>query len=730
MSTSSDSPQTAAKPGTACLCCRRRKLRCSREQEGCSNCLRAELPCVYPAPDTNVKRKRGPYKKKDRPARQEHLEHVVKYLSTPVSDDTQKQQPIDQSLGENSERTLKDPGQTPPNDQHGFKERFVTCGSFPQNDVVPRRQPAASSTSEELVKDALIALTQTSVSEHEAYDAPLGQQSRIPATRTDDSGSMHGLHPPVRHVLELWHLFTLRVDPLTKIMHCPTFAPKLFAIVNSPAQGDSSSETLAFSIYYAAISSCSASEARVRFGESRDVLLHRYARLVEAAVANSYGIPEMESLQALLLYLTCVRRRESEADLWMLFSLSMRMAQLIGLDMEPGPDISPFMAEMRRRAWWTICGLEARCGEESLTKSSSVLQGRSVQLPANINDVDLIPAAKASPRSRAGITEMSFVLTRWEIVRLMFSLWCIYKERRDTTSKADEQCIRSRQRQAYDECNARLQSKYLDECDSSRPLDSLLLGLTEVMMLKARLSIDYPFGYTQSLTKPERLDLLQASVLIIRHTHTLHTHEHLGNWLWYFRDFVQWHSLAIVVAELGRSNNVHFSEAAWAVLDPILIIWDQLYDTNRHDPPWQYVNQLIEKAKQMRQQNVQNRPNTAQFPAQALHVSDHVSPSDQDLTSDELLASSYFGGSAMNSSSGPYLTISGQEPRLHTPQSGICSMAQPQDGSACVPPMDGLSDDFGSLGTPEIDFDALNAVFASPSWVLAGPFGDFDMDLG
>lgn len=43
------------------------------------NCARADLPCVYPAPDSGVKKKRGPYKK-DKPARERHLEDLVKYL--------------------------------------------------------------------------------------------------------------------------------------------------------------------------------------------------------------------------------------------------------------------------------------------------------------------------------------------------------------------------------------------------------------------------------------------------------------------------------------------------------------------------------------------------------------------------------------------------------------------------------------------------------------------------
>ncbi|KAJ8604744.1 hypothetical protein MRB53_041693 [Persea americana] len=79
------SSHNSKQPGTACLCCRRRKLKCSREATGCSSCRKSRSTCIYPTVDTSVKKKRGPYKKKDRPARQAHLDHVVQYLSDPIA---------------------------------------------------------------------------------------------------------------------------------------------------------------------------------------------------------------------------------------------------------------------------------------------------------------------------------------------------------------------------------------------------------------------------------------------------------------------------------------------------------------------------------------------------------------------------------------------------------------------------------------------------------------------
>jgi Fungal Zn(2)-Cys(6) binuclear cluster domain len=67
------------KPTASCTSCRRRKLRCDREPQGCRNCSKAELPCLYPPPEETTKRKRGPYQK-DKTQRERELEHAVKAM--------------------------------------------------------------------------------------------------------------------------------------------------------------------------------------------------------------------------------------------------------------------------------------------------------------------------------------------------------------------------------------------------------------------------------------------------------------------------------------------------------------------------------------------------------------------------------------------------------------------------------------------------------------------------
>lgn len=107
------------------------------------------------------------------------------------------------------------------------------------------------------------------------------------------------------------------------------------------------------------------------------------------------------------------------------------------------------------------------------------------------------------------------------------------------------------------------------------------------------------------MPEEERMILLQAAVNIIQMTHSVANDERTADYSWYFRNYVQWHSLAIVVAELGWSTNLDFANNAWAVLDPVLEGWDRMYKTKRHEPAWQHVNTLIERARHIRHQRGQ-----------------------------------------------------------------------------------------------------------------------------
>jgi hypothetical protein len=92
---------------------------------------------------------------------------------------------------------------------------------------------------------------------------------------------------------------------MIKLIHCPTFAKKLFSLVDNININNipSGTNVLLFAIYYAAVSSCTATETRRRFGEAQETLLRRYGRSVEIAVGETMDTPGLEMVQGLVLYM-------------------------------------------------------------------------------------------------------------------------------------------------------------------------------------------------------------------------------------------------------------------------------------------------------------------------------------------------------------------------------------------------------------------------------------------
>ena len=265
------------------------------------------------------------------------------------------------------------------------------------------------------------------------------------------------------------------------------------------------------------------------------------------------------------------------------------------------------------------------------------------------------------------------------------------------------------------------------------------------MQTKARLSIEYPWGHTitKSMTPEQRLDMLRSSVTIIRSTHTLYADDDMADWLWFFRGFVQWHALAIVVAELAHSTSPRFAKSAWLVLEPLLAFWDKVYQTKHGDAPWDHVNSLIQRSKEMARQSEQAQilgrvpslgisraPETdrGHLSARFEHRST-ASPKPDHVAHEPLTTSMAYTDPPVPNlgadSSGHVIHNS-----IKVPESTLDPYFGLGAASMCDSGLAGFDVDMSNFDFfPEsMDLDALNAVFTSQDWYMAQPVGTFDLD--
>ncbi len=439
-----------------------------------------------------------------------------------------------------------------------------------------------------------------------------------------------------------------------------------------------------------------------------------------------------------------MRRDDSLTNIQALFSLAVRMAQLIGLHKDPGDDYPPYEVEMRRRLWWHICALESRGAEEGGARQSSVMDGCTVQLPASLNDVDIAPEMQDRAEPRIGVTDMTWVLLKWETVRLVHQLIQVKRSRTDH-SDAGAAATKLELKKILEVNRLEVNNDFLSYMHPSRPIDWMCIGWIELMLIKCRFLVDFAPGQipTKDMPTKDRFNLLQGSVDILRLYQAVAKYKAVKQWAWYFRGWVQWHSIAIVVAELGHNKNQQFVNNAWRVLDPVLADWDRVFDAKRDEPAWEHVNKLISRARESRQQmpaqqdneemdrsdggqTPHSRTTTKASGSKAAPTAPFSAIWQGDWTADAM------GGTLPIGPNSPFRPDSFAS-HLSQPQPMVSMTSPAADvvgSEAAVPPQDWTLDYIGCIGGMEdIDFSAFEGVFEDTAWDFSSPSTDLSMGV-
>jgi len=148
--------------------------------------------------------------------------------------------------------------------------------------------------------------------------------------------------------------------------------------------------------------------------------------------------------------------------------------------------LSPLQVQLRRRLWWTICRLDSRSAEEYGLQPS--LWGRITRntLPLNVNDLDLYPEATEAPQPRTGFTDMALPLVGFEITCLVSAINVSPVSENDDGDAQMDQVV-ARKIKMVEECQARLESDYLQYANASRPFDWMTITFTRLMLVSPSL---------------------------------------------------------------------------------------------------------------------------------------------------------------------------------------------------------------------------------------------------
>lgn len=625
----------------SCVTCRRRKVRCDKTQP-CSNCRRAQIDCIFPSPGRAPRkaRKLGEGRDKELLERLRRLEGVVQGLGVEV--------PTGQE--EANEAQASEPVKGPNGAANGHAdEASETIG--PECTFGPRSTERVGGAARELsskerlesrfgrlvinegksryinssfwanlsneVEDLKGILNQSSDDD----DPP--SPSSNPHLLENHNGFVFGLnsqnvdmlslHPLPANIPLFWQAYKENVDPLVKVLHIPTIEPTILSAASHLSNLSKGFEALLFAVYYGATTSMCPHDCLRDLGEEKSVLLARYRFAIEQSLAraNFLTTEEVVVLQALVVFLICLRRNSDARVIWTLTGLVVRIAQTLGVHRDGFHfGLSPFVIEMRRRLWWQVCILDTRASEDHGCDPTIVEQAFDTKMPLNINDVDISPDSKAFPPERQGCTDMSFCLIRFEVANTFRRINYVPPGlSRNCQDRATAVTLRDKEKWIT-ECHQRLEERYLKHCDMTVPLFWVTATVARLMMSKMWLMVYHPFQRQDggaSLSAETKEKLFITSLENIEYSLLLETETRTRRWGWLFKTYMQWHALAFLLSALCHRTKGDLVERAWVAVEKTRQgRWtDGPSDDLRASHLWRPLKKLHRKAKDARARGLQ-----------------------------------------------------------------------------------------------------------------------------
>ncbi|KAL8711768.1 MAG: hypothetical protein Q9220_003939 [cf. Caloplaca sp. 1 TL-2023] len=610
----------------SCGTCRERKVRCDKNQP-CSTCQRAKVPCIFPSAKRLPRKRQGERKKTNEKLLQRlnRLEALVEKAG------------LDEKEGQVIEKTARysldsanhsSPDKLSDGDvMQKKRERSETSqssGSQPVGKTALEGEMSRylgsnfwASLSDE-VEGLRIDLNQSSDEKEdddeedpETEPPPLHPSQSLPSrdgfifSFNTPKVDLRSLHPTPIQIETMCSLYMVNVDPINRILHKPTLRKFIGGAKDhlDSIPGGSKMQALMFAMYFAAVTSLTPEECMLRFGEQKQRLLGKFRfgteqALIQAELLNSM---EMVTLQALVIYLICIRCHDESRLAWTLTSLAIRIAHALDLHRDDSfASLSPFNTEMRRRLWWQIIILDGRAAEDRGSDPMILDQSYNTMMPSNINDEDIDPESTRIIESREGYTEMTFCLICHEVSITIRGLNYVPPGLSATESIPSWQ---ERQKIVL-ECHERLESKYLRYCNTSIPLSWATAMVTRMIMARMWCIVQRPLQRQEgdmTPQKPDRERILLTATEVIEYAHILETETCVEKWRWFFGTWHQWYALALALAELCVQTQGPAVDRSWRAIDSVFDIWAEKVADSRTGMLWRPIKKLYNKARNARE---------------------------------------------------------------------------------------------------------------------------------
>ena len=260
---------------------------------------------------------------------------------------------------------------------------------------------------------------------------------------------------------------------------------------------------------------------------------------------------------------------------------------------------------MRRRLWWQICLIDRQGSFDRGSDPIITVRSFNTPLPLNVNDEDLIPGSQEEPRILEDYTDMTLGLVCHELFDTERRLNFVPPGDFDKPQGSPE-IPWSQKRDWVIECQKRIDDKYLRHCCTSILVQRYTIFIGDIMLAIMWLCTVRPVQKRWDMNSFEvpGPEILRISVEIMEKAIKFSMDESVKPFIWISRIWVQWHALAIMLAELCVQVEGPVVERAWSIVNVAYKEVSKLISDSEKGRLFRPIKKLMQKATMVREMHL------------------------------------------------------------------------------------------------------------------------------
>jgi hypothetical protein len=263
---------------------------------------------------------------------------------------------------------------------------------------------------------------------------------------------------------------------------------------------------------------------------------------------------------------------------------------------------------MRRRLWWQMCVLDRQATNDRGTDPIITTSSFNTQLPLNVNDHDLIPDDPDEVQEREEYTDVTLSIVCSELFDIERRLNYVPAREFESPQLSTDDPWAQR-RSWVISIQKSVEEKYLRHCNMAIPEQRYTLLVARIVIATVWLFAYRPLQrHANSViaVKIPHPGILHLSVEVMEKAIEVSLDPCANPYRWHSTIWVQWHALAVMIAELCVQTEGPTVERAWNIVpaafeETARYIADS--DTGRL---WRPIKKLMSRAQEVRRKHLED----------------------------------------------------------------------------------------------------------------------------